>query len=271
MTYERGRMKDPIAKTQARSPHAGSHEASDETGLLRTRIEMPPGRVTRWLFSISVALLLCNLGVQISRYRLGHGNLRGLAPVFDLNGEANIPAFFSALLLVSATTLLALVARVERRREARFSRHWQILTVIFAYLAIDEAAQLHEKVALNVADLVGDGGYPAFYAWVLPFAIFVAILGVAYLPFLRTLAPRFRRIFIIAGLVYVGSALGLEVVDAGYTSLFGFDNLTHRLLYSAEEVGEMWGVILFIYGLLAYLREEGVFVETSFFTQKSAT
>src|SRR5690606_32380910 len=92
--------------------------------------------------------------------------------------------------------------------------------------------------------------------WVLPFSVLVTVFVLAYLPFVRALAPRLRRITVGAGALYVGAAMGLEVVDAAYTRVYGFANLTHALLYSLEKVAEMWGVILFLYGLLCLLREE---------------
>lgn len=263
-------MKERGTRNEATGTPNDVSPARETSPVTHLRLETVPAAAAKWLFAVSIALLLCNLLVHLSHYVLGRANLRGFAPMFDLNGEANVPALFSTLLLVSATILLALITSVKRRTRAPLSRHWRALVVIFAYLAIDEAAQVHEKVALNVADLIGTGGYPVFYAWVLPFAVFVGLVGLAYRPFLRALAPRFRRIFLLAGGIYVGSSLGLEVVDARYTSVYGFDNLSHHLLYSLEEVGEMWGVILFIYGLLAYLREEQVLVEAHF-TRPRAT
>lgn len=255
-------MKERGPTRKGAFPNEGSPAKS--TRFRRARLEVPPATAAKWLYALSILLFLCNLFVQISRYTLGHPNLRGLAQAFDLNGEGNVPALFSTLLLVSATALLALIASVARRERAPFARRWGALAVIFAYLAVDEAAQFHEKIALNVADLIGTGGYPAFYAWVLPFGVLMALVALAYLPFLRALAPRFRLVFVLAGAIYVGSALVLEIVDAEYTHVFGFDNLTHRLIYSFEEVGEMWGLILFIYGLLTYLHEQRVFVEAHF-------
>ena len=219
------------------------------------RIAVSPATAVRWLLLGSLALLACNLVVQISRHVLGRPNLRGFAAVFDLNGEGNVPALFATLLLLGAAVLLALIASLTRRRGAPFSRHWQALAVIFVYLAVDETAQLHEKIGLNAAELIDTHGVPSFYVWVLPFGAFVAIFALVYLPFVRALAPRLRRVVVGAGSLYVGAALGLEVIDAAYTRAFGFGNLTHALLYSLEEVAEMWGVILFIYGLLCWLGE----------------
>ena len=249
------------------STHAarlGDRSSPTPCAGLYGRIAVSPATTLRWLLLASLALLLCNLVVQVSHHMLGHPNLRGFAAAFDLNGEGNVPALFAALLLVTATVLLALIASLTQQRGAPFARHWQALAVIFAYLAVDEAAQLHEKIGFNVAQLIDTRGVPAFYVWVLPFGVLVALFGVIYLPFVRALAPRLRLIVIGSGSMYVGAALGLEVVDAAYTRVFGFANLTHALIYSLEEVAEMWGIIFFIYGLLCFLREERAQLEARF-------
>lgn len=216
-------------------------------------------------------LVLCNVIGQVSRYRLGRPHLRGFVDLFDLNVEANIPSFFSSLLLVIVTGLLGLIGTLERRRAARFAKHWSALAIIFAYLSVDEAAQLHEKIGFNVAEYVDTQGFPSFYAWVLPFSILVVVLGLAFLPFLRALPASLRTLFVAAGALYVGAALGLEIVDALYTRTHGYGNLSHALLYTTEEAGEMCGLILFIYALLSHLRRSDPRITIGFLASSKAS
>lgn len=97
------------------------------------------------LFVLAVACLaVLGLAGQLSKYLLGHGRLFGFVPLFDLNGEANIPAWFSAMGLLTASLLLALIASATRTTAGRYVRHWWGLALVFAYVSLDEAASIHE-------------------------------------------------------------------------------------------------------------------------------
>ena len=61
-------------------------------------------------------------------------------------------------------------------------------------------------------------------------------------------------LFIIAGCLYVSGALGMEMVGGNYRDMVGEVDLNYGLITSFEETLEMAGIILFIYGLLDYLR-----------------
>jgi hypothetical protein len=96
-----------------------------------------------------------------------------------------------------------------------------------------------------------------YFAWVIPYALAVLVIGVLYLRFVWSLAARTRALFICAGSVYLAGALGFESVGGWYFSLHGeIEDLTYSLLVAAEEFLEMSGIILFIYALLDYLRDQ---------------
>ena len=78
------------------------------------------------------------------------------------------------------------------------------------------------------------------------------VVGMLYIRFLRALEPRFRRLFIIAGGLYVGGALGLEFIEATYESIFG-DDLVYILMVAAEETLEIAGATVLLYAVLTYL------------------
>jgi hypothetical protein len=63
--------------------------------------------------------------------------------------------------------------------------------------------------------------------------------------------PRFY--FITAAALYIGGALGMEIIGGVYADFDGQQNLAYALFTNLEEVLEMLGVITFIYGLLHYI------------------
>lgn len=84
---------------------------------------------------------------------------------------------------------------------------------------------------------------------------------VAYLRFFFHLPTRQRLLFFVAGALYVGGALILEMLSAFYVDLYGGQNnmtglqiVAIHAITTAEETFEMLGVIVLIYALLTYLR-----------------
>ena len=61
-------------------------------------------------------------------------------------------------------------------------------------------------------------------------------------------------LFLLAGGLYIGGALGMEMIGGYYTDFYGKNNLTYALITCLEEVLEMTGIVVFIHGLLDYMR-----------------
>ena len=103
--------------------------------------------------------------------------------------------------------------------------------------------------------------------WVVAGALGALAAGVFFLPFLRALPARLAARFVLAGAVYVGSAVGLETVatqlghEAAGGGGYGWATLG---LVALEEGGEMAGVALFVWALLGHLRAAGARLELKF-------
>ena len=112
---------------------------------------------------------------------------------------------------------------------------WLVLGLGFCFLSLVEVVALHELMN----SLLGDTPWTAV---AIPFA---ALLGLCFVPFLRSLDGATAIRFLVAGAVYVGGAVGVEhVTDEAVNSL-------HYNMWTALEEGvEMFGVILFIHALL---------------------
>jgi hypothetical protein len=80
------------------------------------------------------------------------------------------------------------------------------------------------------------------------------LLGLVYLKFLFRLPKKTMVNFIVAGVVYVGGALGVELIGGRYREMQGI-NFTYKMIATVEESLEMLGVVMFIRALLLYLSE----------------
>jgi len=104
--------------------------------------------------------------------------------------------------------------------------------------------------------MLGDGDLGIFYfAWVIPGIALVLVLGLFFLRFLLSLPATTRRRFLIAATLYLGGALGVELIGGQYAELHGFESFTYSMIATVEESLEMAGLILFIRALLKYCAE----------------
>lgn len=214
-----------------------------------------PKRVATLLLVVVLCLALASVAGQISKYFLGHDTVLGLVNVFQLDGEHNLPTWFSSSMLFVCGILLGMVAFTKRVEGARYAAHWSGLSIIFLFMSLDEAIMIHEKWYKPLEALLGSGDF--FYqGWIIPAVLFVFAFALTYLRFLAHLPTRTRRVFIVAGFLYVVGALGMEIVSGGYMVRHGRENMTYQMLASAEEILEMLGVVVFVYALLSYLQSE---------------
>jgi hypothetical protein len=198
---------------------------------------------------------------------LGRPSLFGLARLFDLNEEVTIPSLFSGLLLLTAAALLLVIAMAERGRQSLLWPYWAILSAGFVYLTFDEVVSIHEKLNRPLQDLLGLSADVT--TWVIMGGLAALAAGAFFLPFLRLLPLRHAATFVAAGILFVGSAVGMEILS---TTLVGgmtyADNGAYDwvglLKITLEESGEMAGVVLFIHALLDYLRSIGGRLELAF-------
>jgi hypothetical protein len=228
------------------------------------RVELGSAQTARWLTLATATVIGSCVFVTSLAISLEHRSMFGVAPIFDLNREASIPAAYSALLLLSSAILLMLIAGIERSREEWRWFYWVILSLGFVYLATDELVAIHEKLNRPLQYLLGVSRDVT--TWVIIGALGSLAAGLFFIPFLRALPARHASRFIVAGVVYVGSAVGFETIatQLGYYSTEdGYDWATLGMV-TLEEGGEMVGIALFVEALLEYLRSVGARLELTF-------
>jgi hypothetical protein len=173
--------------------------------------------------------------------------------LFNLDRELNFPTWYSTLMLGFCSVLLKIIAIGKKQQCNRYATDWQLLSLIFLLLAIDEILSIHEILIIpEVSDALK---LPWFLhsMWVIPGILFVLWFAKRYWKFSRQLPPKSRQHFITAAFTYIGGALIMEMIGSYVAEAQGQQNLTYALVATAEEIMEMIGVIIFIYGLLYYL------------------
>jgi hypothetical protein len=197
------------------------------------------------------------LGTQVLSLHWGFEYQKGLVRLFHLDGENNIPSWYSSVMLGLGSLVLAIIARVEQMRESAGARPWWVLAAVFLYLSMDEAASIHEMLIWVVTPILKQAGmFAGFltYSWVVVGIPLVGIIALAFRPFLARLPHDTARLFIFAGGLFVTGAIGIEMLGAQVESSIGTrEAMVYVLVVTMEESCEMFGVALFLYGLLSYL------------------
>lgn len=228
-------------------------------------IHISPKRILKLLLGIDVGLALASGLSSLGIYFVDR-NIAPLAMRFHLGAEASLPTWYSSFqLLICAALLLSIGLRAQRIGE-KFSRHWLGLSGLFLYISIDEVATFRESLAQLSEPYVNTTGL-LYYSWVIAAIPIVLMLALLYCKFIFNLPKSIRLLVILAGGLFLGGALGLEMLTALIHSASGSQiladasaevNLIYSLATTVEETLEMAGVTVFIYALLLYIQMQDI-------------
>lgn len=221
--------------------------------------------VARILGALALLLVMLSIGGQFSKFMLGHANLKGLVQLFYVDEERNIPTYFSTFLILFAAVLLAGIAVLAGKHRMPHVAQWAILSAGFSLMAVDEAFQFHELLIAPTRTLLGGANLGVFYfAWVVPGMALVLVLGLFHWGFLFHLTASTRSRFLLAAGLYLGGALGLELVGGRYAEMYGQERMMYSMIVTVEEGLEMAGLIVFIWALLNHYADRYTDVQVRF-------
>ena len=214
----------------------------------------PSGRTSDPVAPILVAAVtaVAGLGLAVETvHAFSHAPLvEALVQLFSLSYEQNVPTWLATCLLFSAGVALARVAAGVSQRRAPMPRRWWALAAIFFYLSLDELAEIHEN-------LNGLAGGAVYFDWIIPAAAALVLLGTLYVPFLRHLPAATRRAFVLAGALYVGGALLMELPLGWWAAHAGEENVGYAMIDWAEETLELAGAALFLAAVRSHAARGG--------------
>ncbi len=218
-------------------------------------LALSPLKIIRMLTAAAVLLVLASMVGQLVKHVLGHDTVFGLVGLFYIDAENNIPSYFAASLLLMAALLLAIIAALKAKSRDVHAVKWTVLAFTFLYLSMDEAASIHEMLTEPTRRLFGlQPRGILYFAWVVPGMAVALAFGLYFLTLLQRVPARTRRLFLLAAGMFLGGAIGMELIGGRYFELHGED-LTYTLIATVEESLEMAGAIVFNFGLMQYLAE----------------
>lgn len=232
-------------------------------------LQISPTSVYHFLLKILAVLIVLNFIAYFVGYYLrlngidSHTIHNQILRLFNFYDEYNFPSYFSTINLFISSGLLYYIAKVEKSKgDSIYHKHWLYLSYIFAFLALDELLMFHEIMIKPVRYFLSNSVEMEnlgilYHAWVVPYLIFAIAVGLYYFKFVFSLPKRIMLNFIIAGVIFVTGAVGLEMVEGKLAEMAGGENYSNSIYYTLcvalEESMEMFGIILFIRTLLEYI------------------
>jgi hypothetical protein len=226
--------------------------------MINSKVFLSPTSIVRILvIAVGILILLSSLAVAADSLT-GNSSLilHKLVKLFYVEHELNVPSFFSSLILLMASVILAVIAFLKREQKDVYTIEWIGLTVGFLFMAFDELVSVHERMIEPTRDLLGGEHFGIFYfAWVIPMGIFVSALGVLFCKFWWNLPMPTKIYFALAAVIYLGGSIGCELIESQHCEIYGKDNLAYFVMTTVEETLEMTGGVFFIWALFNYLTE----------------
>ena len=109
-------------------------------------------RLIRNVLVVSIALLVVlSTMFEIARLGYGHNLVFGLARLFCLGQEANVPTWFTSEMLSIASLLAATAALIRYQAKDSLARQWGLLSALLCLMSLDETAVMHEAFSARVA------------------------------------------------------------------------------------------------------------------------
>lgn len=215
-------------------------------------MELSAGKYFRSFMAFVAGLTALSFVTQLAWHLDLYGR-QGIFRTFDVDAEASVPTWYSSLALALSAALLALTVRALReRKETRDLPRWIALAAGFLLMSIDEVAGFHEQAA-KALHMIGRFEGWLLYPWVLLAMAAMLALVPYFFDFLRRMDPRMRRQFLFAGMIYVGGAIGVQMIGARVRHEWGKHALGYCACVHLEEFLEMAGIVLFNAALIEHL------------------
>ncbi len=252
---ERGDASDQVAVDESIRDGRMAGDVEPAPGMLG----LPPAvrKVIFGLAGTAALLTVLSLAALVYHFEIDPGpSHRTLKRLFSLDDEGGLQSWYQSSTLLACAVLMGAIAARKSAAGSGFVRHWWLLSAVFVYLSLDEAATIHELTMWRLQDVLDAGGL-LYFTWIVPAAVLIAVLAGLLWRFLMGLPRWTLKLFLAAGCLYVGGALGVEALGGLYFDLHDLTlsgkSPTYELITTFEEALEMAGVLTFGTALAAYL------------------
>ena len=203
-----------------------------------------------------LSIIILGVFSLISNYLVYIKNLYTLDTylrIFYLDGEINIPTWFSVFLFIFASFLLYNIYIYKKDKGDIHYKKWRFLSFIFLVLSIDEASSIHEIIGHSLSQIINLTGFLHF-SWVVFGLVFIFSIGLYLYKFIFSLPKKTFLFFLVSAFIFVSGAIGMEMLGGNQVYRIGSANWPYIIFSTLEEVLEKLGLVIFIYSLLFYIK-----------------
>lgn len=208
--------------------------------------------ISRFLWSLLGVILLLGVAREIAIAVIGTETVLKDLRHFALDAERSLPSWYENLSMGASAVLLAIVAKLAIENDRQNRVQWWLLAIVFALMSIDAAASFHEISVRPLREGFGLSGI-FYYSWVVLAAPIVALLGIYFIPFLLRIPRQTAIGFVLAGTVFVGGALGTELICGYLATTTGIESPQYKAVAALQECMEATGMTIFIVTILRHL------------------
>jgi len=199
-------------------------------------------RAARFLVALGPIVSALGLCAEVAWM---YGASVAVVEFFSLSSERNLPTAFSAALLALSSFGLASTATRLASRDRSRRVGFAALACVLAYACVDESIQIHEHLARFAT---GSGVF--YFSWIIPGAAIVVVLAMVFARFLFGLSREARQSLVVAGAVYLGGAIGMELPLGAYTERYGNETFGYAFIDWIEESMEIVGASMFLFAVV---------------------
>ena len=192
--------------------------------------------------------MLINLIDQFNIYLYGIPIV--LLPEFHLDTNSTISTYFLTTVLTTSSMMLGMIGVIARKKRDPYSIHWMGLAIITLIVAIDEVIDLHERLKM-IFLIYANADIQRYLTWIT--SVFAFVAAVLFIRFMLHLSSADRTALLLAAILFLGGAVGMDFINGRYFSLYGELTLMYGLLSIIESGLEMFGSVVLFYALLNYM------------------
>ena len=218
---------------------------------MQIKVKVVRRKIVRYLVIGIIFFAVVSTEIQICKYVFDYRD--EWMQLFNLDRELNFPTWYSAIMLGFCGLILRIIAIGKKQQSDRYTSDWQLLSVIFGLMALDEVLSIHEVFIIPEISEAFNLPWFLHSMWVILGVVFVVWFGKRYRKFVFHLPAQSKRQFILAATIYIGGALIMEMIGSHFAEAIGQQYLIYALIATVEEILEMTGLVVFIYALLFYL------------------
>lgn len=224
------------------------------------KLNLSTRKTTIVLLSISVSLVILHIfwqsimwsGVNLSPFWWE------TAMRFNMDIEISIPTWYNQVLFLIAAAVAAMIAILKIANRGEYRYFWAGAAGLLVFLSLDEGASLHETLGLlDIPKHLGIDGPLFVFGWVFLGLILVAAVAIIFFKFWLSLPRKTKYLLLLSVGVFIFGAIGVEMANGYYSSIYGIDFIYNGPLVAIEEGLEHAGVIIAIYALLDYASKYG--------------